>query len=138
MLVIKPGDQVILFDGICKVCNFWSRFILRIDKQKRFKLCSVQSPQGQQILANYGFPLDKFETMLLVRHDSYLTHSDAILTILQNLQFPWNLLSVLRWVPVSLRNACYSKIARHRYRLFGKYERCKVPPEGYKERFLDE
>jgi predicted DCC family thiol-disulfide oxidoreductase YuxK len=133
---IKPDDQIILFDGVCKLCNHWSRFILRVDKHERFKLCSVQSPQGQALLAAYGFPLDQFETMLLVRKEAYLTHSDAFIAIMQGLPFPRRVLAVLRWLPKSLRDAGYGVIARNRYRVFGRYDRCGVPPEGYERRFL--
>ena len=59
---IDPQDRIILFDSVCKLCNHWSRFILRFDKYQRFKLCSVQSPQGQALLAHYNFPLDQFDT----------------------------------------------------------------------------
>lgn len=135
---IKPDEQIILFDAVCKLCNHWSRLILRVDKQERFKLCSVQSPQGQALLAHYGFSLNEFETMLLVRKDGALTHSDAFIGIMQGLPFPWTILAALRWLPKWLRDAGYSVIARNRYRIFGKYDRCTVPPEGYERRFLDE
>ena len=134
---IKPGDQIILFDGFCKLCNYWSRLILGVDEQERFTLCSVQSPRGQALLAHYGFPLDQFETMLLVRKQGYLTHSDAFIAVMQGLPFPWRMLGILRWLPKGLRDAGYRVIARNRYRIFGKYDRCMVPPAGYENRFLE-
>lgn len=134
---IKPTDQIILFDAVCKLCNHWSRLILRVDKQEHFKLCSVQSPQGQALLAHYGFPLDKFETMVLIRNGSCLTHSDSFIAIMQGLPFPWSMLAMLRWMPKSLRDAGYRVIARNRYRVFGRYDRCAVPAEEYRNRFLD-
>lgn len=66
---VNLGEQIILFDAVCKLCNRWSRFIIRFDTQLRFKLCSVQSEQGQAILQWFGYPLDQFETMLLVQGD---------------------------------------------------------------------
>lgn len=136
MPVLNPEDQVILFDAVCKLCNHWSRFILRVDKHQRFKLCSVQSPQGQALLAHHNFPLDRFETMLLIRNGSYLTQSDAFIAIMRDLPFPWSMLAALRWLPKNLRDAGYRVIARNRYRIFGRYDRCALPPDGYKERFL--
>lgn len=138
MPVIKETDQIILFDAVCKLCNHWTRFILRVDKQERFKLCSVQSPQGQALLAHYGFPLDNFETMLLIRNGTCLTHSDAFLAIMKELPFPWSILATLRWLPKRWRDAGYGVIARNRYRVFGRYDGCMLPPKGFKERFLDE
>jgi predicted DCC family thiol-disulfide oxidoreductase YuxK len=58
--ILAPTDKVILFDGVCKLCNHWSQFILRFDKQQRFKLCAVQSPAGQALLAHYRFPLEQY------------------------------------------------------------------------------
>jgi predicted DCC family thiol-disulfide oxidoreductase YuxK len=135
--VLNPEDQIILFDGVCKLCNYWTRFILRFDKQQRFKLCAVQSPQGQALLAQYNFPLDKFETLLLIHNGAYLTHSDAIIAIVRGLPFPWTIIAVVRWLPKRLRDAGYRFIARNRYRIFGRYDQCVLPPEGYQKRFLD-
>ena len=68
---INPDDQIIMFDGVCKLCNGWSRFIIRFDTNKKFKLCAVQSDAGQEILKRFGYPTDYFETMLLVQAIKY-------------------------------------------------------------------
>ena len=136
--VLVATDKVILFDGVCKLCNHWSRFILRFDKRQRFKLCAVQSAPGQALLAHYGFPLDKFETLVLIQRDSYLTHSDALIAILRDLPSPWSWLGGLRWLPKRLRDAAYRVLARNRYRLFGRYDQCVLPSDDYRHRFLDE
>lgn len=135
---VKPEDQVILFDGVCKFCNFWTRFILRFDKRQRFRLCSVQSPQGQALLECYGFPLDRFETLLVIRKGGCVIKSNAVLAIAQELSFPWRLASVLRWLPQQFRDGVYDVVARNRYRLFGRYDQCRVPSADDRERFLDQ
>ncbi len=136
--VLAATDKVILFDGVCKLCNHWSRFILRFDKHQRFKLCPVQSPAGQALLAHHGFPLEKFETLVLIRKGTCLTHSDAIIAILRDLPLPWPAFGVLRWLPKRWRDAGYSVIARNRYKLFGRYDQCAMPSDDYRHRFLDE
>ncbi len=135
--VIDAQDRIILFDAVCRLCNHWSRFILRFDKQQRFKLCSVQSPAGQALLARYDFPLDRFDTLLLIHNGICLTHSDAIIAVMRSMPFPWSIFALLRWLPKRLRDAGYSFIARNRYRLFGRYQQCSLPPKGFQKRFLD-
>lgn len=134
---LEPHDKVILFDGVCVLCAHWSRFILRHDKQQHFKLCAVQSAPGQALLAHYGFPLDKFETMLLIHNGTCFAHSDAFIAIMRDLPLPWSMLSALRWLPRFLRDAGYKAIARNRYRLFGRYDRCVLPSVEDRHRFLN-
>ena len=133
---IHPGDQIILFDGVCKLCNRWSRFIIRFDTVHRFKLCSVQSPEGQAILQWFGYPLDYFETMLLIQGDKAITKGDAFLEIVRQLPFPWPLLSVAKILPRALRNWGYDRVALNRYQLFGKYDVCILPTADHDQRFL--
>ena len=133
---VNPRDQIILFDAVCKLCNRWSRFIIRFDKQHHFKLCSVQSEQGQAILQWFGYPLDEFETMLLIRGGEAVAKSDAFFAIVKRLSFPWPLLAVFKVFPLRLRDWCYDKIALNRYKLFGKYEHCLLPAADHEQRFL--
>ena len=63
---LSAGERVVLFDGVCKLCNGWAKFLIRHDRQHRFRLASVQSPQGQALLAWYGLPTDRFDTMALI------------------------------------------------------------------------
>jgi predicted DCC family thiol-disulfide oxidoreductase YuxK len=70
---VGKNDGVILFDDVCKLCNRWSLFIIKHDKQQRFKLCSVQSPEGQSILKHFEMPTDHFDTMLYVEDNTKCT-----------------------------------------------------------------
>lgn len=133
---VKPGDQIIMFDAVCKLCNRWSRFIIRFDTQHRFKLCSVQSEQGQAILQWLGYPLDHFETMLLIQGNQSLGKSNAFLTIVTQLPFPWPLLGITKILPQKIRDWCYDRIALNRYALFGKYEYCLLATPDHEQRFL--
>lgn len=136
LTLINPNDQIILFDGVCKLCNHWSRFIIRFDSQHLFKLCAVQSDAGQALLKQRGYPLDHFETMLLVCGDRVFTKSDAFIEIVRQLPLPWSFAIVFKIFPQKCRNWFYDRIALNRYRLFGKYDVCILPSPDNKQRFL--
>lgn len=133
---VEANDQIIMFDGVCKLCNRWSCFIIRFDKRRRFKLCAVQSEQGQNILRRLGYPLDHFETLLLVQGDRTLEKSNAFIAIMSQLPFPWPLFAIIKIVPRVIRDWCYDRIALNRYRLFGKYDHCLLAAPDHEQRFL--
>tara|TARA_B100000767_G_scaffold261587_1_gene273355 strand:+ start:883 stop:1323 length:441 start_codon:yes stop_codon:yes gene_type:complete len=133
---VEVNDCVILFDGVCKLCNAWSQFIIKYDDQKRFKLCSVQSLEGQQILEYFNMPTDNFDTMLYVEGNRSFDKSDAFLTVVNKLGFPWRILYVFKIIPTGIRNWLYDRIALNRYSLFGKYDSCIIPTKENDDRFL--
>lgn len=133
---LGEGDNVILFDGVCKLCNGWSNFIIKYDNQHQFTLCSVQSPEGQQILQYFNMPIDHFDTMLYVEGNRYFEKSDAFLKIVYKLGFPWRILYVFNVIPRSIRNWLYDRIALNRYTLFGKFDSCMLPTKENENRFL--
>lgn len=134
-------DTVLLFDGVCRLCNGWSRFVIRFDRQRRIKLCSVQSAEGQAILAHFGLPLTEFDTLLLVEGPQLRVRSDAVLRVLAIIGWPWRAVGIFRVIPTGLRDWGYSHIARNRYRLFGMlngghYDQCLLPSADHAGRFL--
>lgn len=133
---VNANDQIIMYDGVCKLCNGWSRFIIRFDKHKKFTLCSVQSDEGQAILKWFDYPTDHFETMLLIQGNRALEKSDSFLAIVGQLPFPWNILLVLKIIPRGFRDWFYDKIAFNRYKIFGKYDTCMLATEDHENRFL--
>ena len=133
---IDINDCVILFDGVCKLCNVWTQFIVKVDTQQRFKLCSVQSPEGQSILNHFKMPTDQFDTMLLVEGNQYFDKSDAFLNVVNKLGFPWRLLYVFKILPKGIRNWLYDRIALNRYYLFGQYDSCMLPSKENENRFI--
>jgi len=133
---IDINDCVILFDGVCKLCNVWTQFIVKVDTQQRFKLCSVQSPEGQSILNHFKMPTDHFDTMLFVEGNQYSDKSDAFLNVVNKLGFPWRLLYIFKVLPKGIRNWLYDRIARNRYYLFGQYDTCMLPSKENENRFL--
>ena len=135
---IGEQDQVVLFDGVCKLCNGWAKFLIRHDRQRAFRLASVQSPQGQALLQWFGLPTDEYETLVLIRQGRAYVRSVAIIRILWNLGLPWKLGAVAWLIPGPVRDWLYHRIARNRYRLFGKYDTCLLLTPDHRSRFLDE
>ncbi|AQZ33615.1 thiol-disulfide oxidoreductase [Pseudomonas sp. LPH1] len=133
---LAAGERVVLFDGVCKLCNSWAKFLIRHDRQLLFRLASVQSEQGQALLAWYGLPTDRFDTMALIDEAGLHVRSGALLRILARLPQPWRALAWLRLIPRPLRDWCYDRIALNRYRLFGRHEVCRLPSADHAERFL--
>ncbi|NWC95027.1 MULTISPECIES: thiol-disulfide oxidoreductase DCC family protein [unclassified Pseudomonas] len=136
--LLKPGETVVLFDGVCKLCNGWARFLIRYDHRHRVRLATVQSPEGQALLAWAGLPLDQFETLTVIRDRHYWARSEAVLEIIAQLPARWRPLLVLRAIPRFVRDWVYDRIARNRYRLFGKYDTCLLPDPDHERRFLND
>jgi predicted DCC family thiol-disulfide oxidoreductase YuxK len=135
---IQPGERVVLFDGVCKLCNGWARFLIRHDHALHFRLASVQSAEGQALLAWGGLPTDHFDSMALIEDGQMLLRSDAVLRIVAQLPGAWRHLAWLRLVPRPVRDWCYDRIALNRYRLFGRYDSCLLPSADHARRFLHE
>ncbi|NIL14816.1 thiol-disulfide oxidoreductase DCC family protein [Pseudomonas sp. AN3A02] len=136
--LLKPGETVVLFHGVCKLCNGWARFLIRHDRDRRVRLAAVQSPEGQALLAWAGLPLDQFDTIAVIRDRHYWTRSEAVFEIIAQLPARWRPLLLLRAIPRFLRDWAYDRIARNRYRLFGKYDTCLLPDPDHEQRFLKE
>ncbi|WP_457787106.1 thiol-disulfide oxidoreductase DCC family protein [Pseudomonas sp. PL-6] len=133
---LVAGERVVLFDGVCKLCNGWAKFLIRHDRARQFRLASVQSAQGQALLAWYGLPSERVDSMALIENGRLLLRSDAVLGILAQLPGPWRGLAGLRLIPRPLRDWCYDRIALNRYRLFGRHDVCLLPSADHAERFL--
>ncbi|MFC6919428.1 thiol-disulfide oxidoreductase DCC family protein [Meiothermus taiwanensis] len=130
---------VVLFDGVCNLCHRTVQFILRHDKSQRFVFASQQSEVGQQLLRRYGIPTETAlaDSVVVVEEGRVWLESDAALHILYRLGGVWRIPALLRWVPKGLRDWVYRLIAKNRYRLFGRLERCMMPTPELKKRFLD-
>lgn len=133
---LQPGDRVVLFDGVCKLCNSTVRFIISHDPHKHLKFASVQSPEGQALLEWFGLPTEHFNTMGFIENNRLSVRSEAMLGLAQYLDQPWPWLRVLRVVPRVIRDWGYNRVALNRYRLFGRYETCVLPDADHEGRFL--
>ena len=132
-----PGSAIIVFDGVCHLCNGWVQFLLRFDTRGVYRFASMQSETGHKLLKDHGLNPDDPSSFLLLREGRARTDSNAILDVLTGLGGPWRMFGVLRLVPRALRNRIYRFIARNRYRLFGKREFCMMPTPEMATRFVD-
>jgi predicted DCC family thiol-disulfide oxidoreductase YuxK len=131
------GRPVILFDGVCNLCNRSVQFVLGHDRRARFLLAANQSEAGRRRLAAHGFDGEIPQTIYLVEGGRLYRESTAVLRIARGLGFPWSLAWAAILVPRFLRDAVYHFVARNRYRWFGRREQCRLPQPGEKERFLE-
>lgn len=129
--------KLILFDGVCNLCNNSVQFIIKRDKKNRFLFASLQGRTGQEYLHRFGLPENTFNSFLLVEDGTCYTRSTAALRIARSLSGLWPLLYAGIVIPRFIRDAVYNLIARNRYKWFGKKEECWVPTPELKKKFLD-
>lgn len=135
-LADMKNKNIILFDGVCNLCNSSVDFIIRRDKKGVFKFASLQSELGQAILQENHLPADDFQSVLLVQNGKIYQKSTAALMIARQLSGLWFLMYGFVIVPAFLRNWIYNLIAQNRYKLFGKKESCRMPTPEERGRFL--
>jgi predicted DCC family thiol-disulfide oxidoreductase YuxK len=121
-----PDDDVILYDGVCIFCSRWVRFVIARDAQRRFRFTPIQSDYGTRLAQAFGIDPADPDTNAVIHGGVAYFKSDAALTVLSSLP-GWGWVRVLFWVPKPLRDFVYNLVARNRYRIFGKYDRCFVP-----------
>jgi len=129
--------NIVLFDGVCNLCNKTVKFIIRNDSNAKFRFASVQSESGQLLLGQLGLSLDHFDSLVYISDKQFYLKSMAVLRILQTLGGGWKLLYVFVIIPRFLRDGMYNLIAKWRYKWFGKSETCMIPSLEYRARFLE-
>ena len=129
-------SPVLLFDGVCNLCNASVQWVIERDPQGVFRFASLQSEAGQAFLKKFNLPTGELNTVVLVDGEKTYTRSDVPLRIFEKLGGWWRLLQVFFIVPRPIRNAVYDWIAKNRYRWFGKKEVCWLPAPELKGRFL--
>lgn len=125
---------VIVFDGICVLCNGWVRFLLHRDRG-RYRFASMQTESGRALLSAHGLDADDPSSFLLVEEGRAWTDTEAIRRVLSGLGGAWRITALIGLVPRFLRDPLYRMIARNRYRWFGTTT-CTVPDETQRRRFL--
>ena len=128
--------NVLLFDGVCNLCNGAVQFVLKRDKKAVVRFASLQSDKGQALLKQFNLPTQDFDSFVYVRAGKAYTKSTAALYVARDIGGIWQGLYPLIYVPRFIRDAVYSLIARNRYKWFGKKESCMMPTPELKARFL--
>jgi predicted DCC family thiol-disulfide oxidoreductase YuxK len=134
--VADPLKNIVLFDGVCNLCNGLVRFIIKRDRSRKFKFASLQSEAGQQWLVKFGMSKNEFESFVLIRGGKHYVKSDAALKISADLGGLWKIFYVFILIPRPVRDFVYDRIAKSRYRIFGRRDVCMVPSPELQERFL--
>lgn len=133
----KLPDKLILFDGVCNLCNRSVQFVIRHDPDARFHFASLQSSTGQAVCTRFGMADQQLDSFVLIDRGKAYTQSSAALRVSKYLSGGWKLLYTFLIVPPFIRDAVYRWIARNRYRWFGKREACMIPSPELRHRFLD-
>lgn len=129
------GEPIVLFDGICNLCNASVQFILKYEKKPIFKFGTLQNEKVQTMLQKNYSAIPVTDSVLLIENDLLYQESTAALMIARKLKYFW-ILYYLIYLPAWLRNPFYRFVARNRYRWFGKRDNCMVPSDDLKRRFI--
>ena len=132
------GKKIVLFDGVCNLCNGTVQYIIKRDKKDVFRFALLQSEMGQQFIKERNIDTSNIDSIILIEPNvAYYVRSDAAIEIANELGGFWGLLTIFKHiVPVSIRDGVYNFIAKNRYKWFGKKDQCMIPTPELKDKFL--
>lgn len=132
----NQGDRpILLFDGVCNLCNVFVDFILRYEIDSRFLFASLQSDKGRELTEKYHLSKD-IDSVIVIKSGAAYSHADAVFQVLDVLPWYFKIIKVFKIIPNKLLIAGYKLIAKNRYRFFGKRETCRLPKKEERVRFL--
>jgi predicted DCC family thiol-disulfide oxidoreductase YuxK len=139
---VFAGAHLVLYDGVCGLCSRLLQFLLRHDRRGVFRFASLQSRIGQSIVERSGGnPAELTSFYVIANYQTaasrVFTRSDAALFVAGALGWPWRAAQLMRFLPQTIRDRAYDVVARSRYRVFGRYDRCLVPSPEFRHRFID-
>lgn len=134
---LPQNKKIIIFDGVCNLCNSAVLFVIKHDKKDTFRFVTLQSELGQEILTYIGIDPKNTDSIVLYEPGmAYYYKSDAALQIAKNLNGVFPLATVFKILPTAIRNQLYDYIAKNRYKWYGKKESCMIPTPELKVKFL--
>ncbi len=137
MIIIPEHKQLILFDGVCNLCNRSIQYVIKHDKKDVFMFAPLQSDVSKQIIEQFKIDINKVDSILLYSKEKGLkSKSSAALQVSKHLSFPVNLWSAFLIVPPFIRNWVYDFVAKNRYKWYGKKDECMIPTPELKSKFL--
>jgi predicted DCC family thiol-disulfide oxidoreductase YuxK len=132
-----PDDRpIVIFDGNCALCSTFARFILRVDRKRRFRLMAAQTPLGAALYKYYGLFAGDYLTNILLEDGRIWLKSEGSIRIFEGLGFPWSMATAGRSLPRGVRDRLYDIIARNRLRWFGRRATCFLPEPRHADWFL--
>lgn len=133
---LASDEAVVLFDGVCNLCNGLVSFLIPRDSDGRLQFAALQSDAGQELLTRHGLPTEGFDSFVLVEGEQLYTKSDAAIRVAELLGWPYRAARVGRLIPSGLRDSLYDIVAANRYDWFGRKDQCMLPDEDVSDRFL--
>ncbi|WP_298223202.1 thiol-disulfide oxidoreductase DCC family protein [Flavobacterium sp.] len=138
MLELPTGKKIILFDGVCNLCEASVQFVIKHDTKDQFRFVSLQSELGQKILAHIGINAKNIDSVVLYEPGvAYYYKSNAALQIARHLGGFFHFGTLFKIIPTGLRNVLYDYVAANRYQWYGKKESCLLPTPELKAKFLE-
>ena len=128
---------IILFDGVCNLCNTAVQTVIKNDPKGKFLFASLQSEEGQKLSQQFQLPFNDFNSFVLIQDERVYTRSTGALKVAKQLSGGWKFLYVFIIVPPFIRDAVYNWVSRNRYKWFGKQDECMLPTPELKARFLN-
>lgn len=134
---MQAEKKIILFDGVCNLCNRAVQFVIKRDKKDMFRFAPLQSEIGAQLIEQRGIDISRIDSIILIEPSiAFYVKSDAALEIGKSFGGIWKLLGIFDWIPRVFRDGIYDLVARNRYRWFGRKDACMVPTPELKQKFL--
>jgi len=135
---LPVNKKLILFDGVCNLCNSSVQYVIKNDKRSKYLFAALQSDIGKDIIDTFNINPSKTDSIILYSKEKGVkVKSSAALHVVKDLGFPVNMLSIFLIVPPFIRNVVYDFIAKNRYKWYGKKESCMIPTKALKSRFLE-
>jgi len=136
-MTTKNNDHpILLFDGVCNLCNGFVQFVIKRDPEGQFRFAPLQSDFAKDLLKTHNIPSDHMDTVVLVENGKAYVRSDVALRMALKFGGLWPVFSVFRILPLFIRDTIYNFIAKNRYRWFGEEDQCMIPTPELKSRFL--
>lgn len=138
----STSNPIVLYDGVCGLCNRAVQFLLRRDRHDRLRFASLQSDFAATLLERHDLDHKDLDTVYVVlnrgeANEALLAKSDAFLQLAGVIGGVWSIAQIGKIIPRSIRNWLYDFVARHRYQVFGKYEACMLPDPRHKHKFIE-
>ena len=127
---------IILFDGVCALCSAWVQFVLRHDKAEVYRFIPAQTPLGRALYVHFGLDPEDYQTNILLKDGVAFFKSEGSIQMAEGLGAPWSFAAIFRLLPLPVRDWLYERVARNRFRWFGRRATCYMPQPRFAARFL--
>ena len=131
-----PSRPLIVFDGVCVFCSGFVRTVVRLDRKRRFRFATAQSPLGEALFRKHGLRTDSYDTSLTLVDNEAFTQLDGFIAVMAELGWPWRAAKALLVLPRPLRDRIYDRVAKNRYALFGRKDSCEIPSAELRQRLI--